>query len=210
MRRPTGDQEVAGSTPPSRQHSFVKIDHEIFSTVSVSLSLIQEWQLSVSGERMCTILVNRLEGLACPVNVWLGKLTALDMTTLGWLGRKTSTQTNNTSLLNTSRVVGERFVGLSVESIYQCACPAPQQGHMSVLWLKFPLGLMLTWANRKGSGETKPSCSHIRMYYNGSLPKTRIVWPLKLDIGLFPFCECVLCAQGSFLLDTIYLHSCWC
>ena len=46
-----------------------------------------------SGERMCTILVNRLEDWACPVNVWLGKLTALDMTPLGWLGRKTSTQT---------------------------------------------------------------------------------------------------------------------
>ena len=36
-----------------------------------------------SGKRMCTILVNRLEDLACPVNVWLGKLTALDMTPLG-------------------------------------------------------------------------------------------------------------------------------
>ena len=44
-----------------RQHSFVEIDHEIFSTVSLSLPLIQEGQLSVSGERMCTILVNRLE-----------------------------------------------------------------------------------------------------------------------------------------------------
>ena len=44
-----------------RQHSFVKIDHEIFSTVILSLPLIQEGQLSVSGERMCTILVNRLE-----------------------------------------------------------------------------------------------------------------------------------------------------
>ena len=41
-----------------RQHSFVAIDHEIFSTVNRSL---QEGQLSVSGERMCTILVNRLE-----------------------------------------------------------------------------------------------------------------------------------------------------
>ena len=85
MRRPTGDQEVAGSTPaeasvaqldaPSdwrpggrgfnprrgRQHSFVEIDHEIFSTVILSLPLIQEGQLSVSGERMCTIPVNRLE-----------------------------------------------------------------------------------------------------------------------------------------------------
>ena len=42
-----------------RQHSFVEIDHEIFSTVILSLPLIQEGQLSVSGERMCTILVNR-------------------------------------------------------------------------------------------------------------------------------------------------------
>ena len=62
MRRPTGDQEVAGSTPrPGRQHSFVEIDHEIFSTVILSLPLVQEGQLSVSGERMCRILVNRLE-----------------------------------------------------------------------------------------------------------------------------------------------------
>ena len=44
-----------------RQHSFVEIDHEIFSTVILFLPLIQEGQLSVSGERMCTILVNRLE-----------------------------------------------------------------------------------------------------------------------------------------------------
>ena len=44
-----------------RQHSFTEIDHEIFSTVILSLPLIQEGQLSVSGERMCTILVNRLE-----------------------------------------------------------------------------------------------------------------------------------------------------
>ena len=43
------------------QHSFVEIDHEIFSKVILSLPLIQEGQLSVSGERMCTILVNRLE-----------------------------------------------------------------------------------------------------------------------------------------------------
>ena len=44
-----------------QQHSFVEIDHEIFSTVILPLPLIQEGQLSVSGERMCTILVNRLE-----------------------------------------------------------------------------------------------------------------------------------------------------
>ena len=44
-----------------RQHSFVEIDYEIFSTVI--LPLIQEGQLSVSGERMCTILVR---GLSLP------------------------------------------------------------------------------------------------------------------------------------------------
>ena len=42
-------------------YSFVEIDHKIFSTVILSLPLIQEGQLSVSGKRMCTILVNRLE-----------------------------------------------------------------------------------------------------------------------------------------------------
>ena len=58
MRHPTGDQEVADSTSrQGRQHSFVETDHEIFSTVILFLPLIQEGQLSVSGERMCTILV---------------------------------------------------------------------------------------------------------------------------------------------------------
>ena len=57
--RSTGDQEVA---TPARPATFFRvIDYEIFSTVILSLPLIQEGQLSVSGERMCTILVNRLE-----------------------------------------------------------------------------------------------------------------------------------------------------
>ena len=43
------------------QHSFVEIDYEMFSTVILSLPLIQEGQFLVSGERMCTILVNRFE-----------------------------------------------------------------------------------------------------------------------------------------------------
>ena len=34
------------------QLSFVEIDHEIFSTVILSLPLIQEGQLSVSGKKM--------------------------------------------------------------------------------------------------------------------------------------------------------------
>ena len=77
-----------------RQHSFLKkIDHEIFSTAILSLPLIQARQLSVSGET-CILLVNRLEDWACPVREGLGKLTALDMTPLGWLVRKTSTQAN--------------------------------------------------------------------------------------------------------------------
>ena len=47
--------------PPRSATFFVEIDHEIFSKVILSLPLIQEGQLSVSGERMCTILVNHLE-----------------------------------------------------------------------------------------------------------------------------------------------------
>ena len=35
-----------------QQHSFVVIDHEIFSAAILSLPLIQEGQLSVSGKRM--------------------------------------------------------------------------------------------------------------------------------------------------------------
>ena len=36
------------------QHSFMEIDHEIISMVILSLPIIQEGQLSVSNERMCT------------------------------------------------------------------------------------------------------------------------------------------------------------
>ena len=60
-----------------RQHSFVEIDHEIISRVILSLPLIQEGQLSISGEIMCTLLV-RLEDSACPITVRLSKPTALD------------------------------------------------------------------------------------------------------------------------------------
>ena len=63
----TGDKEAVGLTPASRQHSFMEIDHEILSTVIFFLLLIQEGQLSVSGERICIILVNCLEDQACPV-----------------------------------------------------------------------------------------------------------------------------------------------
>ena len=52
---------VAFAKGQGQQHSFVEIDHEIFSMVILSLPLIQEGQLSVSGERMCIVLINRLE-----------------------------------------------------------------------------------------------------------------------------------------------------
>ena len=85
----TGEVEKVGHStkivgpPPDRQHSVVEIDHEMFSTVIFSLPLIQERQLSVSGERMCMILVNHLEYSACPVNVWLAEMNALHLTPVG-------------------------------------------------------------------------------------------------------------------------------
>ena len=82
--RPTGDQDVAGSTPRMVGNILSwRFDQDMFSTVILSLPLIQEGQLSVSGERMWTILVNRLEDLACPIKAWLGKLTAHDTNPFG-------------------------------------------------------------------------------------------------------------------------------
>ena len=75
----TEDEEAADSTPAGSATFFLEINHEIFSLVILSLLLIQEEHLSVSGKRMCTILANCLEDLACPVKVWLGKMTALDI-----------------------------------------------------------------------------------------------------------------------------------
>ena len=40
--------------PHVRQHSFVEIGHEIISTAILSLPLIEEGQLSVTGKRICT------------------------------------------------------------------------------------------------------------------------------------------------------------
>ena len=53
--RSTGDLEVVGSTPTGSATLFLEIDHAIFSTVILSHLLIQEGQLSLSNERMCTI-----------------------------------------------------------------------------------------------------------------------------------------------------------
>ena len=56
---PTCDQ-VMGSTPMGLPHSFMDIMKYFLRSFSPFL-LIQERQLSNSGERMCSILVNRLE-----------------------------------------------------------------------------------------------------------------------------------------------------
>ena len=77
------DQEVVSSTLAKVGNILLwRLIMKYFLCI-LSLPLIQGGQLSVSGERMCTILVNRLEDEACPVNMWLGKLTALYMTPLG-------------------------------------------------------------------------------------------------------------------------------
>ena len=47
----SGGSEFAARVWP---HSFVEIDHEIFSTVILSLPLVQEGKSSVTCERMCT------------------------------------------------------------------------------------------------------------------------------------------------------------
>ena len=70
------------------QHSFV----EIFFNHSFSSADSRRTVVSFLGQRMCTILVNR-----CPIKVWLGKLTTLDMISMGWLGSKNSTQTDTHS-----------------------------------------------------------------------------------------------------------------
>ena len=46
--------------PPGREYSFVEINLEIVSTDILSLPLVPEEQWSVSGKRMCTILVYHL------------------------------------------------------------------------------------------------------------------------------------------------------
>ena len=59
---PTGDQEVVGSTPAGSATFFrEELIMKYFLLSFFSFPLIQEGHLSVSGERMCTVLVNRFE-----------------------------------------------------------------------------------------------------------------------------------------------------
>ena len=63
-----------------------RFDHEIFSMVIFPLPLIQEGQLSISGEGMYTILVNHLENQAYLVKVWLSKLARSQHDPIGLTG----------------------------------------------------------------------------------------------------------------------------
>ena len=58
---PTGDHGCGLDPRQVGNILLWRFDHEIFSMVILSLLLIQKGQLSVSGKRKCTILVNRLE-----------------------------------------------------------------------------------------------------------------------------------------------------
>ena len=51
---PPGMRSVADSILTPGTHSWEEIGHEKKSTTIISLPLIQEGQLSVTGERMCT------------------------------------------------------------------------------------------------------------------------------------------------------------
>ena len=108
-----------------------------WSACALSARLQNQW---ISGRRMCTNLVNRLEDEACPVDVWLGKLTMLDMSPLGWLGRKTSTQTNrmNGNLLSvsTNRECPDQTVWMRM-LIWTCAVGIWHKGHFSTLSIIF-------------------------------------------------------------------------
>ena len=57
--RPTRDQEVAGLTPSEVGH--ILSWRLIMKYFLLSFSPFRWFKLSVSGERMCTILVNRLQ-----------------------------------------------------------------------------------------------------------------------------------------------------
>ena len=63
-----------------QQHSVLVLDHEILSTVILSLGLVQEWKCQFLAEECAQILVNCL---SLSGKVWLGKLTTLDMTLMG-------------------------------------------------------------------------------------------------------------------------------
>ena len=71
----------------------IKLQRNHWLAMTLSSNLAYTSFLTLSGERMCILLVNHLEDLAFPVKVWLGKLTVHVLIPLGWLDHKTSPQT---------------------------------------------------------------------------------------------------------------------
>ena len=88
VARQTGNLEVSGWIPARiLQHSFLDIYHEIFSTIIISLLLIQEGQLSVSSERMCISIVGWLTERTKPAQEKCGLVNWLaqyDLNFVNW------------------------------------------------------------------------------------------------------------------------------
>ena len=82
--------EHRGFDPPSgRQHSFVEV-MEYFLRSFSPFRWFKKCSCQFLVKENAQYLVDRLEDEACLVKVWLGNLTALNMTPQGWLGRKTA------------------------------------------------------------------------------------------------------------------------
>ena len=79
---------------PAWSHTFMEIDHEIFSTIFLLLPLIQEGRFSVPGESVHLVLVNSL-GLSLPRKGVVKLMTAPDISLMGLKGCKTP-KTNKT------------------------------------------------------------------------------------------------------------------
>ena len=65
---PPGMRPIADSILTPGTHSWEEIGHEKIPTTIISLPLIQEGQLSVTGERMCTNDTGKLPLGGLPVN----------------------------------------------------------------------------------------------------------------------------------------------
>ena len=77
--------------------------------------------------------------------MWLGKLTALDITPLGWLGRKTSTQTNKHWLKNQLKVLFIQRSTLCKRQTEEPACGCYSKTYlMSNTIQRISLGFLLS------------------------------------------------------------------
>ena len=90
----TGDLEVAGWIPISSGNIFPwSLIMKYFLQSIYPFWWFKKGSCQFLVKECAQVPVNCLE--PSPGNVWLGKLTALNMTLMGWLGLKTSTQSNS-------------------------------------------------------------------------------------------------------------------